>query len=128
MRSFEQRLSRVAKVFGCPRHEERLTCPVCEPPDPLPESLNTSAGDFIQEILARVGQPALREICLRVLPPHHGACARCGTPRECQDCKIQYTKDVFRAIQLTDDEQATLETILQECRRLDHERGAHDQL
>jgi hypothetical protein len=40
---------------------------------------------------------------------------------------LQHTKDVFRAIQLTDDEQAKLETILETCRRMDRERRAHDE-
>jgi hypothetical protein len=128
MNRYAQRLSRVARALGCRIHGEPLSCPACQVPDPLPEPLTTSAGDFIQAILARVGQAALRDICLRVLPPNHGPCARCGTARQCLSCQVQYTKDVFRAIPLTADEQARLETILATCRRLEHEGRAHDEL
>ena len=105
MNRYAQRLSRVARALGCPVHGEPLSCPACEVPEPFPEPLTTSAGDFIQAILTRVGQAALRDMCLRVgLPPNHGPCARCGTQRQCLSCQAQYTKTVFRAIELTADE------------------------
>ena len=128
MRNIEQRLSRLARTFGCRIHGEPLSCPACQAPEPLPEPLTTSAGDFVKGVLARVGQAALRDIGLHVLPPNHGPCARCGTARQCLACQERYTKDVFRMIPLTADEQARLETILATCRRLEHEGRAHDEL
>jgi hypothetical protein len=128
MNRYAQRLSRVARALGCPIHGERLSCPACEVPDPLPEPLTSRAGDFIKAILARVGQEALRDICLRVLPPNHGPCPRCGAPRQCLSCQVQYTKTVFRAIPLTAEEQHALEALLATCRRLDRERRSREQL
>jgi hypothetical protein len=68
MSRYAQRLSRVARALGCPIHGERLSCPACEVPDPLPEPLTTSAGDFIQAILTRVGPEGIRAGYQRVGP------------------------------------------------------------
>ena len=121
MSRYTDRLNRVARALGCSIHGESLSCPACKVSEPLPEPLTTSAGDFIQAIVTRVGQAALRDICWRVRPPNHGPCGRCGTTRQCQSCQGQYTKTVFRAIQLTAEEQARLETILATCRLMDRE-------
>jgi hypothetical protein len=128
MNRYAQRLSRVARVLGCRLHGELLACPACQPQPPLPEPLHTSAGDFIDSLVARVGQAALRDICLKVLPPHHGPCARCGTIRTCLSCQVSYTRTVLSAIRLTPDEDIWLESILATCRRLDRERRAHEPL
>ena len=129
MNHYAQRLTHVARAFGCPVHEERLWCPTCEPLDPMPEPLTTAAGDFIKSILVRVGQQRMQELSLRVgMPPNHGPCARCGTRRHCWSCKERHTKTLLRTMALTAEEQHTLETILATCRRLEREGRAHDEL
>ena len=117
MTRYAQRLSRVARTFGCRLHSEPLRCPTCQAPELPPGSPHTPAGDFLKGVLTRVGQEKLQEISQHVQPPYHGRCVRCGAPRECPTFLVRYRRDVLRAIALTTDEQATLEAILRACRR-----------
>ena len=120
--NYNRRLSALAHQLGCPVHGSPLSCPVCDPPEPMPEPLTTAAGDFINAILARVGREGLRAAALQVTPPPvHDTCPRCGTRRQCGACQVRHTKALLREIQLTSDEQATLETILATCRRMERE-------
>jgi hypothetical protein len=117
MSRYTQRLSRVARVLGCPVHGEALVCPVCEPESPLPEALATGMETLTNAIVVRVGQDGLRAICRWVpMPPVYKRCGRCGSARTCLACREQHSQALLRAIELTTDEQAQLGALLAVCR------------
>jgi hypothetical protein len=69
---------------------------------------------------ARVGDEAIRAALMRhPMPPTHGACPRCGASRFCPSCYVRHGRALFRAIGLTDQEQAQCQALLEQCRALD---------
>jgi hypothetical protein len=121
---YDRQLTRLAKQLGCPEHGSPLYCEGCAVQEPIPEPLTTRAGDFVNAILARFGRAGIRAAVLRVQPPpHHGTCGRCGGPRRCGTCQERSTKALLHEIELTAEEQATLEAVLADCRAVDQQRA-----
>jgi hypothetical protein len=119
---YDRRLHTLSRRLGlrCPRHEERLTCPMCDVPPPLPADLSAMQDVIIDTILTRIGREALRVVCRRVpRAPAFNACARCGTARQCVACGADYGRALLQAIGLTATEQAIVARALAECRARD---------
>ena len=120
MSRYAQRLSRVAKVFGCPVHEEALTCQTCQPPEPMPETLKAGMHTLVEAIVARVPREMLVAAARRAgRPPVQEPCTRCGIRQTCMRCEGRYGHTLLAAIGLTATEQSCLDAMLAECRRID---------
>ena len=117
---YARQLSKLARTFGCAVHSYRLSCPRCEPPEPLPEPLLSGLPQCVDGIVARVGIPAVKAACRQVgRPPVYDACGRCGGPRQCGTCGVNYSKRLLSAIGLTAEEEATMQAQLALGRAMD---------
>ena len=122
MSRYAQRLSRLARVFGCCVHSEILHCPRCEPPAPYPEPLAQEMSNLIDAIIARVPRESLRAAALRVpRPPVQELCG-CGARLQCMRCQVRQTTLLLAAIGLMPDEQAWLDSMIDTCRQIDERR------
>jgi hypothetical protein len=120
MSRFVQRLSRVAKVFGCPVHEEALVCQTCQPSEPMPEPLATGMHTLVEAIVARVPGERLAAAARRVgRLPLQEPCSRCGVRQTCMRCQACYGLALLASIGLSSDERDMLNALRVACRRID---------
>ena len=128
MSCYAQRVSRLARVFGCPVHEEALVCQTCQPSEPLPPPVAQGMHDLFNRLVARVPREMLAAAARRVgKPPVQEPCGRCGARQTCLSCQVRFGRAMLAAVELTADERDLLDAMLAECRRLDRERRGYDE-